>query len=233
MMMKITWADVLTLSGLLLGVWSLVMVFEKQWVWSFYLLCGAAFFDVMDGAVARALGVDTAHGKFLDALADMVSFGVLPTIWVYTFVQQTPEIGWIAYSVLLLTPVVALRLVLFILKGSSDHFSGLPSPAGALFLMSMCLLPQWIAEAVTHTWMVYITIGVMFLMLCPLPILSIKFTDYKWNGNQVRYIFLALAMILCLWLQERVFLVLIPIYVLYSILVHLLKQSRIHTERSA
>ena len=53
------------------------------------LLFLAAFFDLLDGAVARALGVSGEMGKQLDSLADVVSFGLVPTLLVYRFLEDS------------------------------------------------------------------------------------------------------------------------------------------------
>src|ERR1700722_2316577 len=48
----------------------------------------AILFDSMDGFVARATGTNTEFGKQFDSLADMVSFGIAPTILAFTWGVQ-------------------------------------------------------------------------------------------------------------------------------------------------
>lgn len=50
----------------------------------------AAVFDLFDGMVARWLGVQSPIGKDLDSLADVVSFGVAPSMIIFKML-------WAAY----------------------------------------------------------------------------------------------------------------------------------------
>src|SRR5688572_951488 len=46
-----------------------------------YFIWAACVFDFLDGFAARALNVSSPIGKELDSLADMVSFGLLPALF--------------------------------------------------------------------------------------------------------------------------------------------------------
>ncbi|UPT67035.1 MAG: CDP-alcohol phosphatidyltransferase family protein [Sphingobacteriales bacterium JAD_PAG50586_3] len=56
-----------------------------------YLMFAAAFFDFVDGFVARALKVDSDLGKQLDSLADVVTFGVLPGLLMLIAISESWE----------------------------------------------------------------------------------------------------------------------------------------------
>ena len=67
---------------------AIVLTLEGQWQWSVYLLLLAALFDFLDGTAARLLNATSETGKQLDSLADMVTFGLLPAIFIYSIFRQ-------------------------------------------------------------------------------------------------------------------------------------------------
>lgn len=109
----------------------------------------AAVFDLLDGMVARALGVSGPLGKQLDSLADMVSFGVAPALIARESIlkalyMNTGEIAiqglerLLPFLPLVLVACSALRLARFNLDDSQAvDFKGLPTPANALFWISI------------------------------------------------------------------------------------------------
>ena len=227
--LRVSLPDVLTLCGLMSGLYGLVAVWERDFERGFYAVCVAAVFDVLDGAVARALGISSERGKMLDSLADLVCFGVLPALWLYVFVfDLDASAGVWAYGALLVVPVVALRLVFFMLSAESGHFSGLPCPGAALFLTSICFLPESLWGSAPAWGLLLVSGLVSFLMLYPLPCVSMKFTHYRWKTNELRYLLIAVGIGSAFVLHQRLFLVLIPVYValaLYLYIKNLFKWS--------
>lgn len=111
----------------------------------------ACVLDMLDGRLARALGVDGGLGAELDSLADFLNFGVAPPLILYFWaLGDTRSLGWLA--VLFYTICCVLRLARFNLQsqeakesGPVDHFTGLPSPGGALIV----LLPMFASFALS------------------------------------------------------------------------------------
>src|SRR5580765_2853114 len=77
--------NLLTLSNLLMGTIAILATFDHSYMLAVYLMGGCLLADILDGALARKLGVDGPLGIQLDSLADVVSFGVLPALIVYHF----------------------------------------------------------------------------------------------------------------------------------------------------
>lgn len=118
------------------------------------ILLVAAFLDVLDGAVARAMKVESAFGGFFDSLSDAVSFGVAPAVLVLKALAPDPKT---TLSFFLMTAAVVfsisgiLRLVRFTVtkpkpeadaeevKKANANFTGLPIPAGAICTISPIL----------------------------------------------------------------------------------------------
>jgi CDP-diacylglycerol--serine O-phosphatidyltransferase len=119
------------------------------------LLLVAAFADLLDGAVARAIGGESEFGVVFDSLADAVSFGVAPSVLLLKALSLEPGTGLSFYAMLgcmLYSICGVLRLVRYnvktgLAKGSAEaiaehkkHFTGLPIPASALAAVSANLL---------------------------------------------------------------------------------------------
>jgi CDP-diacylglycerol--serine O-phosphatidyltransferase len=105
----------------------------------------AALLDGMDGRVARLTGTQSEFGVQYDSLSDLVSFGLAPSLVMYTWSLSTlkdygplwGKIGWAAAFVY--AACAALRLARFNTQvGVIDkrYFQGLASPAAAAVCMS-------------------------------------------------------------------------------------------------
>ena len=73
--------------NLLCGLLGIVFAFNEMLEYSGMLILIAAVFDFFDGFSARMLNAKSAIGKELDSLADVVSFGVLPGIMLFQFIN--------------------------------------------------------------------------------------------------------------------------------------------------
>lgn len=197
-----------------------------------------AVFDFFDGMTARALHVSGPVGKELDSLADMVSFGLAPTVLAYhihtVFDGPSPlwGSGMTFFFCALMAAFSALRLAKFNCdERQSLSFIGLPTPANAIFWIGMTYVIQIPAVSdfvQAHSAGCGITLGVLLLamsvlLISELPMFSLKLKPGH-NGfaeNKARYIFLALvALILvcsaCLGL-DYLFASAAPIILLYII----------------
>src|SRR5678815_1229453 len=90
--------NVLTLSNLLMGTIAILATFQPNFLLVMYLIGGCLLADIMDGALARKLGVDGPLGIQLDSLADVVSFGVLPAVLYYHMATPLIELPIVAVS---------------------------------------------------------------------------------------------------------------------------------------
>ena len=105
----------------------------------------AALLDGVDGRVARLTGTQSEFGVQYDSLSDLVSFGLAPSLVMYTWSLSTlkdygslwGKIGWAAAFIY--AACAALRLARFNTQvGIADkrYFQGLASPAAAAVCMS-------------------------------------------------------------------------------------------------
>ena len=202
-----------------------------------WIVAGVAF-DFLDGMVARLLGVQSAIGKELDSLADVVTSGVAPSTILLSelLVLNWPE--WaegtrifdvslseiLAFSAYVMAAFSALRLAKFNLDlRQTTSFIGLPTPANALFWGAFIL---GIAPRMeSQPWMPWLLLGMMavscWLLVSELPMFALKFKHWGWRDNRLRYFFLLTCIPLLALFGISGIALIIVWYVLLSLIVHL------------
>jgi CDP-diacylglycerol--serine O-phosphatidyltransferase len=150
--------NLLTASNLVLGILAIVaslndalaLSLSEQgktppFVWPARFILMAIFLDFMDGRVARATKTTSRFGVEFDSMADLISFGVAPSLLIYLSVLRYLDFWGISIMVLYVV-CAAVRLARFNVQANveeKDHFTGLPSPAAAGLLASYALLSRW------------------------------------------------------------------------------------------
>src|SRR5262245_54032906 len=105
--------NALTCGNLLCGCLGIVGLFEGWSVPTAYFVWAAVGFDFLDGFAARALKVTSPIGRELDSMADMVSFGALPSLLMYQLMKSATDVQWLPAIAFLLAVYSALRLAKF------------------------------------------------------------------------------------------------------------------------
>ena len=223
--------NAVTLGNLLCGSCAAVSALVySDFITAFWLLAAAAVFDFADGAVARMLDQYTQLGVQLDSLSDAVSFGFAPAAILFALSNDAQPL-WAAgamvdvlrFLIFVMAAFSALRLAKFNIDPSqTDEFCGLPTPANALFCAGVAVLASsgrivMPVEAVTAVALV-----MSVLLVAPLRMFSLKFHNFSWRDNSLRYIFLALSAALIAALPVWSVPAIIIIYVAISALRHAL-----------
>lgn len=144
-----------------------------------WLIALAAVFDFFDGMVARLLGVSSPIGKDLDSLADVVSFGVAPSVLVlHSLLMEGAEL-YASLPVLLIGAFAALRLAHFNNdKRQTTSFIGLPVPASALFWLGVHTVMDdavlMLGMGITLTIVYAFVLFMGYLGLSEIPMFSFK-----------------------------------------------------------
>ena len=133
--------NVITIAALISGLTALRFALAGKWDMVVGLIFIAAIFDALDGRTARLLRATSAFGAALDSLSDVVVFGVIPGLCLYLWaLQDHGNIAWA--SALFYVVCIALRLARFDSElpdkpeYAKDFFTGLPSPAAGLLVIS-------------------------------------------------------------------------------------------------
>lgn len=194
-----------------------------------WIIIGAVF-DFFDGMSARLLGVSSPIGKELDSLADDVTFGVAPATIVFSELNVIaypsflePLRDYLPFVAFIMAAFSALRLAKFNLDTRQAlGFIGLPTPANALFWGSLIVgCKQWIEASPAMVFIIIIGIGISsWLMISEIPMFALKFKQWGWKGNEVKYIFLITCIPLLAIFGIAAFAIIIAWYVVLSAIVN-------------
>ena len=229
--------NLITLSNLLCGTVAIVFAVRGTIDWAALFVAIGIFLDFFDGFFARLLHVKSEMGLQLDSLADMVTSGVVPGIVMFqllnnsTYVLQTegtfamllPYVGFF------ITLASAYRLANFnIDTRQTSGFIGLPTPANTMFILSLPLILQYqpteLFSSLLHNMWVLLGITLLsaYLLNAEIALFALKFSDYSFKNNALKYVFLALCVILLLSLK----IIAIPLIILLYIILSLLLPKR-------
>ena len=193
----------LTCCNLICGCFGIVFVLEGREIPAAYLVWLAGIFDFFDGFVARMLKVSSPIGKELDSLADVVSFGLLPSIVMYKMINESTDASALPYIAFTIAVFSALRLAIFNVDDTqSDSFRGLNTPANTIFITSLPLLFNDVGTWLNDTRvLIAITLIFSFLLVSRIRFFALKFKNFTWRDNKIRFTFLILAVLLLIGLQ--------------------------------
>ena len=135
--------NLITLLNLFCGCIAIVFITNKDFTFAFYFVCLGIFLDFFDGFFARLFKVSSPLGLQLDSLADMVTSGVVPGYIMYALMEYSDasKENFFPYLGFIVTLGACYRLANFnIDERQTDSFVGLPTPANALFVLSLPLI---------------------------------------------------------------------------------------------
>lgn len=231
--MKNHFPNILTSLNLFSGCIAAVMVFKNHLDIAGYFVFIAAFFDLLDGMVARKVDANSAFGKELDSLADVVSFGFVPGAIMYKMLQSADLFTYfpneyvrrfIQFVPFVITIFAALRLARFnIDTRQTTSFLGVPVPANSLLIVSFPLMihqfPGKFEAVVLHPYFILpMCIVSSLLMVSEIPLFALKFKTTRWKENKFQYILVLLILILVPFLRFAAIPILFVCYVLLSII---------------
>ena len=173
--------NLLTLCNLLAGCAGVVFAVRGNFSAVLICLMVSEFFDFFDGFSARALGAYSEIGKELDSLADLVSFGLCPSVCLFSWYSIAhPEIPLLRWLPFILTAASALRLAKFnIDTRQSTSFLGLATSGCALLLIPLAVY-SFYTDGFLHilmgtVWFIpVLAIVFSFLLVCEFPMFSLK-----------------------------------------------------------
>ena len=235
--------NIITLLNLLSGCVGVIMAMQNNLVAAAIFVGLGIFFDFFDGLAARSLKVQSELGLQLDSLADMVTSGLVPGIAMFQLLKRSvsyetsipkdwnsPGVFDVSFPVfaligLLITLGSAYRLAKFNIDDrQTSSFIGLPTPANAIFILSLPLIlifqPEaWIVEIILNKWfLVVITILSCFMLNAEIPLFALKFKNFNLKENWFRFFFLFFALVMIIFLQFIALPIIIISYVLLSLI---------------
>jgi CDP-diacylglycerol---serine O-phosphatidyltransferase len=231
--------NALTCGNLICGLFGILSVFHDNLLQASILIGLALVFDWLDGFIARLLHVTSPIGKELDSLADMVTFGVLPAIMMLKLIEGSCTTGtctvgmfgfYKPYIALALGVFSALRLAKFNVDTRQSHsFIGVPTPANAMVVASIPLIIAYNPEVSQYIYqfnvLVFYSIIMSYLLVAELPLFALKFKNFSWADNSIKYIFLIISVILLILLKFAAIPVIILLYILVSVIQNITQQK--------
>ena len=218
--------NLFTMLNLFCGCVALVMAIDLKFDMAFYFVCLGIFFDFFDGFFARKFGVAGPLGVQLDSLADMVTSGVVPGFVMLCLLSNKnySTFNYLPYVGFIITLGACYRLSKFnIDERQSDSFIGLPTPANALFITSLPLIivnfsNTIVAEYLSNNWVLLtITFLSTYIMNAEIPLFSLKIKDFSFAKYKLQIFFLAISVLMIIFLQILAVPLIIIIYVLLSV----------------
>ena len=188
--------------NLLCGVIGVIFSLNGRLDLGFLLMLGAAVCDFFDGFAARLLKKYSDIGKELDSLADVVSFGVLPSVMLYCL--SGTDIVILRYIPLLIAVFSALRLANFNLdERQHQSFIGLPTPSAAMICGSLAYFVTCDPHSFLSSWcegpvfIPLLSLSLCALLVCGVPMFSMKTKDAETSAADKvkRIVFFAIVIL--------------------------------------
>lgn len=236
--------NLITLMNLCSGFISILFVFYRDLEFAALFIIIAAIFDFLDGFAARRLNAISEKGKVLDSISDVVSFGVAPAAIIFLVIQYslkqtgagfnlnsasfTDRLFMFSSVVFLLAS--ALRLAAFTVQENTYVFNGLPTPAASLFIAGLALIIADPGESRVSEWMLklYLVIPMVIiislLMVSKIRFISFKFRNFGFKQNPLQYILIIISVVLLIIFKKFAISPIILIYVLVSLINHIIKK---------
>lgn len=192
--------NAITSLNLISGMAGIFFVLDGRILYATYFIIAAAIFDFLDGMVARLLKVHSEIGKQLDSLADMVTFGVLPSFVVFKMLMEAFPGSHIPFLAFFIAVQSAMRLAKFnIDTRQTDQFIGVPTPANALLICTLPFLANKFGWAESFISNGYILLGfsilMAFMLTVELPLIALKFKNFGFKDNVFRYLTILIGLI--------------------------------------
>lgn len=182
-----------TLGNLLCGFFCIIQSSRGKFAEAALLIVYAGILDALDGRVARLTGTASEFGVQLDSMADIVSFGLAPSLLAYYW-ALTPfrRVGWLI--AFLFVVCAATRLARFnIQTATADKrwFAGLPSPAAAGLVATLVYA---VVEPPQERWAIGLVAAVV-VAAAALMVSRFRYRSFKDVGQRRRLPSLAVLMI--------------------------------------
>ena len=244
--------NAITSGNLVCGCFAIVSAMHNNLVWTAYFVGIALILDYFDGFVARLLKVGGELGKQLDSLADVVTFGVVPGMVIFQMIRYphvipvgngvpetaiSPTIYFISLIAFLIPVFSAMRLAIFnIDTRQTSSFIGVPTPANAMLICSLPLIGVYQPELFgcnlnTIIYDIYFLVGLTlvmsYLLVAELPLFALKFKNFKWADNKIRFVFLIISLVLLILFHFIAIPIIIFLYILLSIINNIKNKNEI------
>jgi CDP-diacylglycerol--serine O-phosphatidyltransferase len=186
-----------TVGNIFCGYYAILSTLQGFYDHAAYAIGIAIVLDMIDGRIARLTNSSTDFGLQLDSLADVISFGIAPSIlaliWGLSAIDH--RLAWTAAFTF--TICGAMRLARFNIQTEElKHFVGLPIPAAG---GAIAAIVHFIEEPIAGPVGAYLMVAVVFL-LAFLMVSTIRYSSLKHLtlGRKSHFSILIIALLVAL-----------------------------------
>jgi CDP-diacylglycerol--serine O-phosphatidyltransferase len=236
--------NLITLINLFCGCIALLFVFQEKFYLAFIFVALGIFFDFFDGFFARLFHASSELGLQLDSLADMITSGIVPGAIMFKLLTNALHVSepfvltdvnfWIATLGFIVTMGSCYRLANFnIDTRQTDSFIGLPTPANALFILSLPIVLKETSSIIllelliSPEFLLFICFLSAYILNAEIPLFSLKIKNFSFKKYALQIIFVSFSLVLIVLLQFAAVPIIIITYVLISIITNKLSAKKI------
>ena len=221
-----------TMLNLFFGFFAIVNALRGNFVAASWFIILAAIWDVLDGRIARLTHTFSEFGIEFDSLADVVSFGVAPSVLIYQiFFYKLGAFGVILSFLPLLFGAIRLARFNVNIDGfEKENFTGLPIPATAVTLASYVIFNYDLWEGLKFgLLLIPMVLLLSFLMVSNIEYQTMPKFSFRVNRkNTIQFLLVILGVTIILIFQEKVMFPLVfgfVLYYLFRAILHGLKEE--------
>lgn len=228
--------SVLTTINLFCGFYGIIAALSEEFYRAAIAILIAVVFDGLDGKIARLTKTTSSFGVEYDSLADLLSFGLAPSLILYLWaLEPVGRFGWLAAFIFV--SCGALRLARFNVQAPQStgfHFTGLPIPAAAGMVASLILVGK---DFMTFAqpkplMMLAVAYALAFLMVSNIKYRSFKNLHFK-GLHPNRWVLLIIPMFALIFKPELLIFVLFVLYIVSGPVEQVVAHHRIVRESRA
>ncbi len=209
-----------TVGNMLSGFMAIIFAVQNNdFVLASWMILLAGFLDAIDGKVARITNSSSKFGVEYDSLADVVSFGVAPSMIIYEyFLHSWSMVGMlISFFPLLFGSIRLARFNVQVTGYTKTHFNGLPIPGAAIAIASYILFMAYFFDGlVLPRFVLALVFVVSILMVSNVRYEVITNFSVKGSGGKQKLILtvlVVLGLVVIIYPQALLF----PLMVVYII----------------
>jgi|SaaInlLV_10m_DNA_2_1039722.scaffolds.fasta_scaffold00942_3 CDP-diacylglycerol---serine O-phosphatidyltransferase len=203
-----------TLGNAFFGFCSIVFAAHGEIGMSGRFILLGALMDMLDGRIARLMGVASDLGVELDSLSDLISFCVAPAFLIYVWqLKSFGFLGIVICSVFALAGLMRLARFNIIHEQQTIYFLGVPTTVAGCFLVSLVLY----ATEMTYDFWLTFFLALLILILSWLMVSSVQFPTFKKSSFKFknRYLLFAFIILFAFVAVMQFHVTLFSIFVLY------------------
>jgi CDP-diacylglycerol--serine O-phosphatidyltransferase len=227
--------NVATVFNMFLGFMAITLILNGEPIKAGWVMMVGGLFDIIDGKLARLLGLSSRFGTEFDSLADTISFCAVPSILIYSvYVEGLPFLlgAIISFMPLLFGTIRLARFNIDTGENPKPYFTGLTTPLTAITIISFMLFNYQSYGDMGDPRLALVLVAILsFLMISPVrfskfPLLSFR----KGRSNNMRLVGLIIILLSIIFFRGLVLFPLMSIYIFWSITQWMLDHDRFEEE---